>query len=97
MINRNPTARPVERDPIRILEELEKQAQTHPIFARKAQEVNYEFSRLWLRQRAEKTAFSGLRGWRRLIPSVAQKAVYGHEKVILSAMELLRDVVVEEK
>ncbi len=97
MQNQNRTAQRVEREPSRILQELREHAATHPNFAEKAKKAGFEFTESWLRKDAERWAFAGLREWKRLIPAVARNSVSQHERAILSACELLKDVVIEEE
>ena len=96
MQNLNKTAKRVEKEPSRILQELREHAATHPVFARKMKERGVEFTPDWLKKKASTAAFRGLHGWKRLIPAVAQAAIVQHERAILYAYTDLKGFIVEE-
>lgn len=96
MRNRNRTARYVERDTRRVLQDLRHHADTHPVFAEQIRQRGISLTDEGLRQEASRSAFRGLRAWRRLIPSVAEKAISAHENVLVDVWALIRDVTVEK-
>lgn len=97
MQNQNKTGERVEKDPGRILQDLREYTDAHPVFARKMKERGVEFTPEWLRKRAERSAFAGLRVVRRLVPWIVEKEIVQRERAVLDAYTLLKDVIVEDK
>lgn len=76
----------VERPTDDILKDLRNYATGHLEFKMKSLGEKADFSRRWLTREAEKSAFSGWNGIKRLIPPVARHAREAHERAILSAL-----------